>query len=166
LLNLSVSLDADRRRLIAIALGIFLFTFLTYYITGPDFDLRRLDVQNEGTPYGHQVNQANNILHGHLDFVPEHTRNLGTLERVMYDGKGFCFQPTDPEAWRVPDARFSPDCKIYTQHALGPALMVIPGVLVWGNGLNQVLVSIIFGAMTAPVVFLIPATSAPGCASC
>ncbi|HET9466663.1 MAG TPA: hypothetical protein VFO71_14090 [Gemmatimonadales bacterium] len=155
LLNLSVSLDADRRRLIAIALGIFLFTFFAYYITGPDFDLRRLDVQNEGTPYGHQVNQANNILHGHLDFVPEHTRNLGTLERVMYDGKGFCFQPGDPAAWRVPNARFSPDCKIYMQHSLGPALMVIPGILVWGNGLNQVLVSIIFGAMTAPVVFLI-----------
>jgi hypothetical protein len=41
------------------------------------------------------------------------------------------------------------------QHSLGPAIIVIPGVLIWGNGLNQILVSIIFGAMTAPVVFLV-----------
>ena len=59
------------------------------------------------------MNQANNLIHGHLDFVPEHTRNINTLERVMYDGEGFCFQPGDPQAALVTGARVSPDCKIY-----------------------------------------------------
>jgi hypothetical protein len=154
-LTWSLTLDTARQRVLAIAFAVFLFTFVIYYITGPDFDLFSLDIQNEGTPYAHQVNQANNIIHGHLDFVPEHTRNFNTLERVMYDGEGFCFKPEDPEAAKVTGARFSADCKIYMQHSLGPALIVIPGVLVWGNGLNQTLVSIIFGAMTAPVVFLV-----------
>ncbi len=73
----------------------------------------------------------------------------------MYDGEGFCFQPGDPKAAEVTGARFSEDCRIYMQHGLGPALIVIPGVLIWGNELNQVLVSIVFGAMTAVVVFLV-----------
>lgn len=155
LLNWEVTIDAARQRVIAIAVGLFLFTFAAYYVTGPDFGLLDMDVQNEGTPYAHQVNQANNIIHGHLDFLPQYTRNFNTLERVMYDGEGFCFRPGDPEAAKVTGARISPDCKTYMQHSLGPALIVIPGVLIWGNELNQVLVSIIFGAMTAPVVFLV-----------
>ncbi len=155
LLSWSIAWDTGRQRIVAIAVALFFFTFLAYYLTGPDFDLLSGDIQNQGTPYAHQVNQANNIIHGHLDFVPKYTSNLNTLERVMYDGKGFCFKPGDPEAAKVTGARFSPDCKIYMQHSLGPALIVIPGVLIWGNNLNQVLVSIVFGAMTAPVVFLV-----------
>jgi len=154
-LDWTISLDPGRQRVLAIAVGLFCFTFLAYYVTGPDFDLLGIAVQNDGTPYGHQVNQANNMLHGHLDFVPQHTRNFNTLERVMYDGEDFCFRPGDPEAAKVTGARISADCKTYMQHSLGPALIVIPGVLVWGSALNQVLVSIVFGAMTAPVVFLI-----------
>jgi hypothetical protein len=154
-LNWTIAWDASRQRVLAIAVALFFFTFLAYYLAGPDFGLLSVEVQNEGTPYAHQVNQANNLIHGHLNIVPEYTRNLNTLERVMYDGEGFCFQPGDPEAAKVTGARFSPDCKIYMQHSLGPALIVIPGVLIWGNHLNQILVSIIFAAMTAPVVFLV-----------
>lgn len=155
ILNWTFAGGIERQRVLAIAVALFFFTFLAYYLTGPDFDLLSVDVQNEGTPYAHQVNQANNLIHGHLDFVPEYTKNFNTLERVMYDGEGFCFKPGDPEAAKVTGARISPDCKTFMQHSLGPALMVIPGVLIWGNNLNQILVSIIFGAMTAPVVFLI-----------
>jgi len=155
ILNWTFAWGIERQRVLAIAVALFFFTFLAYYLTGPDFDLLGVDVQNEGTPYAHQVNQANNLIHGHLDFVPEYTKNFNTLERVMYDGEGFCFKPGDPEAAKVTGARISPDCKTFMQHSLGPALMVIPGVLIWGNNLNQILVSIIFGAMTAPVVFLI-----------
>ena len=154
-LNWTFAWGPERQRVLAIAAGLFVFTFLVYYLAGPDFDLLSADIQNEGTPYAHQVNQANNLIHGHLDFVPEYTNNINTLERVMYDGEGFCFQPGDPEAALVTGARFSPDCKIYMQHSLGPALIVIPGVLIWGNGLNQILVSLVFGAMTASVVFLV-----------
>ena len=134
----------ERQRTIAISLGLVLLTFAVYWYIGP-----------QETPYSHQVSQANNIIHGHLNFLPEHSKNLNTLERVMYDGEGFCFQPGDPEATKVTGARFSEDCQIFMQHALGPALMVLPGVLIWGNELNQTLVSVVIGAMTAPIVFAI-----------
>ncbi|MEO7666806.1 MAG: hypothetical protein ABIU97_07220 [Dehalococcoidia bacterium] len=134
----------ERTRHLAISIGLFLLTFAIYWYLGP-----------QETPYSHQVSQANNLIHGHLDFVPEHSKNLNTLERVMYDGEGFCFQPGDPEAEKVTGARFSEDCQIFMQHALGPALMVIPGVVVWGNGLNQTLVSVLIGALTAPIIFAI-----------
>ena len=126
-----------------IAVAFFLLTFAAYWYLGP-----------QETAYMHQVNQANNILNGHLDMVAEHTRNFNTLERVLYDGEGFCFPPGDPKAVEVTGARFSEDCKTYMQHSLGPALIVLPGVAIWGNELNQTLVSVIFGAMTAPIVFL------------
>ncbi len=107
------------------------------------------------TAFSFQVSQANNIVHGHLDMDPQHTRNFGIMERVLYDGDGFCFPPGDPQAELVAEPRFSEDCKTYMQHSIGPALMVIPGVLVWGNQLNQALVSVVIGALTAPLVFLV-----------
>ena len=107
------------------------------------------------TVYSFQVSQANNILHGHLDMDPQYTKNYGVLERVLYDGEGFCFPPGDPQAELVSDARSSEGCKTYMQHSLGPALVVLPGVLIFGVDLNQTLVSVIFAAMTAPLVFLV-----------
>jgi hypothetical protein len=107
------------------------------------------------TAYSYQVSQANNILHGHLDMDPLYTKNYGVLERVLYDGEGFCFPPGDPQAALVTEPRFSDDCKTYMQHSLGPAFAVLPGVLIFGVDLNQTLVSVIFAAMTAPIVFLV-----------
>jgi hypothetical protein len=141
-----ISLTEKRLRIASICVALFAVTFGLYWFLGP-----------QNTFYPHQVNQANNIIHGHLDQVPQYSKNLNTLERVMYDGQGFCFQPGDPEAATVVNPRFSANCKVYMQHSLGPAFIVIPGVLVWGNDLNQTLVSVIFGAMTAPIVFLIAA---------
>ncbi len=142
--NVGASALEERRQTVYISVALFLFTFAVYWFVGP-----------QETPYAHQVSQANNILHGHLDFLPEYSKNLNTLERVMFDGERFCFQPGDPEAAKVSGAHFSSDCKIYMQHSLGPAFLVLPGVAIWGNDLNQTLVSAIFGAMTAPILFAI-----------
>ncbi len=107
------------------------------------------------TAFSYQVSQANNLIHGHLDMDPQYTKNYAVLERVLYDGEGFCFLPGDPEAAKVSDPRFSEDCKTFMQHSLGPAFVVLPGVLIFGVDLNQTLVSVIFAAMTAPIVFLV-----------
>ena len=133
-----IVIDDERRRTIYISIALFLVTFGIYWFLGP-----------QETPYAHQVSQANNILHGHLDFVPQYSKNLNTLERVMFDGEDFCFQPGDPEAAKVTGAHFSKDCKVYMQPSLGPAFIVLPGVAIWGYDLNQTLVSVIFGAIRA-----------------
>jgi len=145
-LRLGDVMTEKRFRIATICFALFAFTFSIYWFLGP-----------QETPYSHQVNQANNILHGHLDLLPEYSRNYSTLERVLYDGEGFCFKPGDPEAQKVTNPRFSPSCKVYMQHSLGPAFIVLPGVAIFGNELNQTLVSVIFGAMLAPLVFLIAA---------
>jgi hypothetical protein len=145
-LGLNEVLTEKRLRIAAICVALFIVTFAVYWRLSP-----------QETAYPHQVNQANNIIHGHLDMDPQYTRNYNTLERVLYDGHGFCFSPGDPRASLVENPRFSPTCKTYMQHSLGPAFIVIPGVLVWGDDLNQTLVSVIFGAMTAPIVFLVAA---------
>lgn len=139
-------LTEKRQRIAAICVALFAVTFAIYWFGGP-----------QETPYAHQTNQANNILHGHLDMLPEYSRNYNTLERVLYDGEGFCFKPGDPEAAKVTNPRFSANCKVYMQHSLGPAFIVLPGVAIFGVDMNQTLVSVIFGAMLAPVVFLIAA---------
>ena len=67
----------------------------------------------------------------------QYTHNLNVLERVLYDGQGFCL-PLERSARRrrydalIPNARYSADCKHYMQHALGPAFMLVPLVLLFG----------------------------------
>lgn len=136
------TLDEARLRVIAVSVALFAATFLSYWYLGP-----------QETVYGFQVSQANNIIHGHLEMAPQYTKNLNILERVLYDGEGFCFPPNDPKAVEVENPRFSEDCKTYMQHSLGPAFMEIPGVLLFGNDLNQTLVSVVFAGMTAVVVY-------------
>ncbi|HET9477528.1 MAG TPA: hypothetical protein VFP63_08585 [Dehalococcoidia bacterium] len=145
----------------AISLAFAVLAFSVYWFLGP-----------KETAYSFQVSQANNIIHGHLDLRPEHTRNLGVLEQVLYDGHRFCLRPDQEnrlqdiveyvEAIRrgaSPDqARqlvISPTCKTYMQHSLAPSLVVIPGVLLWGKELNQTLVSAVIGALTAVVVYAV-----------
>jgi hypothetical protein len=146
---------------VAIGLAFAVLAFIAYWYLGP-----------QQTAYSFQVTQANNIVNGHLDLRPEHSLNLGILERVLYDGDRFCL-PVGDEA-KLPTiveyneaiaegatqdeaARsiISADCRLYMQHSLGPSLMVIPGVLVWGKELNQAAVSAVIGAFTAVVVWAI-----------
>lgn len=139
---------SERARLFGTSLAVFVFTFLVYYLTGP-----------VNTPYDFQLSQANNIIHGHLDMTAEYTHNLNILERVLYDGKGFCLPINDPRGPEIdaliPNARFSADCKHYMQHSLGPAFLLIPLVLIFGMTVSQALVSAIVGAAGAVVVFAI-----------
>lgn len=136
----------DRRRLIRINAVIFLLTFLAYWLAGP---MR--------TEYDFQLSQANNIIHGHLDMTEQYTHNLGVLERVLYDGIGFCIPLNDPRgpdrAQMVENPRITADCRHYMQHSLGPALLLIPLVLVDGLDVNQTMVSAFFGALTALIAF-------------
>lgn len=111
------------------------------------------------TPYDFQLSQANNLIHGHLDMTEEYTRNLNVLERVLYDGQGFCLPLNDPRGPEIdaliPNARFSADCRHYMQHALGPAFMLAPLIVLFGPDINQTLVSALLGGLTAVIVYAI-----------
>lgn len=112
-----------------------------------------------GTAFDFHVTQANNLLHGHLDLVEEHSRNLNVLERVLYDGTGFCLPENDPRgpdaAAQIVDPRISADCRHYMQHSVGPALLLLPFVAVWGLSLSTPLLFSLFGALAAPLALSI-----------
>lgn len=139
---------SDRRRVIAVSLALFIVTFLVYWLLGPG-----------KTPYDFQLSQANNLIHGHLDMTEQYTHNLNVLERVLYDGKGFCLPLNDPRGPDVdaliPNARYSADCRNYMQHALGPAFMLVPLVVLFGPDINQTLISALFGGLTAVIIYAI-----------
>lgn len=145
----------------AISLALAALAFSVYWFLG-----------TKETVYSFQVSQANNLIHGHLDLRPEYSKNLGVLEQVLYDGHRFCLPPgqedrlqniveyveaieggASPEQAR--QLVISPACKTYMQHSLGPSFVVLPGVLVWGKDLNQTLVSVIIGALTAVIVYAV-----------
>ncbi len=139
------AITADERgRVVTICLALFALTLLVYWTLGP-----------QETAFPHQVNQANNLIHGHVDLLPEYTLNPQNVERSLYDGQGFCYPPGDPQIHTVPGVRVTPDCKTYLMYSPGPAFLAVPGVAIWGNSLNQTLLSVLFGAATAPIVFLI-----------
>ena len=127
---------------------VFLLTFLVYWLLGPFT-----------TAYDFQLSQANNLIHGHLDMTEEYTRNLGVLERVLFDGEGFCLPANDPRgpepATLVENPRLTADCRTFMQHSLGPALLLVPLVAIFGLSASQVLVSALVGALTAVVVYAI-----------
>ena len=139
-------LSDDKRRVVRLSVVLFLATFLIYWLMGP---LR--------SAFDFQLSQANNIVHGHLDLVEEYSHNLGILERVLYDGEGFCLPIDDPRgdaaAKEIENPRFSADCKHYMQHSLGPALLQVPLAFLFGLTVNQTLVSAFIGALTAPIAF-------------
>ncbi|MEO8458054.1 MAG: hypothetical protein ABI559_09600 [Chloroflexota bacterium] len=134
----------ERRNVIAICVALFLFTFLIYWGLGA-----------RSTTYPHQVSQANNLLHGHLDFLPQYTVHPENLERSMFDGTSYCYAPGDPQIPTVPNVRVTSDCKTYMQYSFGPVFVALPGVAVFGMDFNQTLLSVLIGALTAPIVFLI-----------
>ncbi|MEK7248140.1 MAG: hypothetical protein AAB092_06665, partial [Chloroflexota bacterium] len=138
------AISEERQRTIGICLALMVVVFAVYWFAGP-----------KETAYSYQTSQANNLLHGHLDLLPEYSRNIEVLERVLYDGKGYCYPPGDARAYQAPGTPETPDCKTYMQHSFGPAFMVLPGVLIFGKEMNQTLVSVVIAAMNAPIVFLV-----------
>ena len=143
------ALTAERRKLLRADLLVFLVTVLVYWGLGP-----------KTTAYDYQLSQANNILHGHLDMSDEYTRNLGVLERVLYDpAVGFCLPLNDPRAPGSiednPGVPMTAGCKNYMQHSLGPALLLLPFAFVFGLDVNQTLLSALVGGLTALLAFAI-----------
>jgi hypothetical protein len=146
------ALTPERRRLLRANALVFMVTFLVYWALGP-----------HSTPYDYQLSQANNIIHGHLDMTEQYTRNLRVLERVLYDGQGFCLPIDDPRAPESyadnPDAPITANCRNYMQHSLGPALMLVPVAMIWDIDVGsssspvQPLISAIFGGLTALFAF-------------
>lgn len=136
------------RRVIGVGAGLFLFTFAIYWALGP-----------KQTAFDYQLSQANNIIHGHLDLTAEYTHNLGVLERVLYDGVGFCLPLDDPRgpgpATQIENPRITAGCKTYMQHSLGPAFLLVPLALIWGLDVDQTLVSVLLAALIAPLVYAI-----------
>jgi hypothetical protein len=139
---------SERSRAVGVSLALFVVTFLAYWLLGPF-----------ATAYDFQLSQANNLVHGHLDMTAEYTHNLNVLERVLYDGQGFCLPLNDPRGPEhdalIPNPRYSADCKHYMQHALGPAFLLVPLVVLFGPDFSQTLVSALLGAFTAVIVYAI-----------
>jgi hypothetical protein len=141
-------LTEERKYALRASVLVFLATFLIYWALGP-----------HKTAYDFQLSQANNIVHGHLDMTAEYTRNLTILERVLYDGEGFCMPVNDPRGPAsyedVVNPRITANCKSYMQHSLGPALLLVPLVMVSGLDVNQTLISAIIGGLAAVFAFAI-----------
>jgi hypothetical protein len=139
---------AERAYLLRANVAIFLLTFVVYWTFGP-----------HQTAYDYQLSQANNIVHGHLDMTEEYTHNLSVLERVLYDGQGFCLpvnDPRGPESYQdIVNPRITANCKSYMQHSLGPALLLVPLAFLFGLAVNQTLISALVGALAALFVFAI-----------
>jgi len=141
-------LTEERQYAIKASILVFVATFLVYWSLGP-----------HKTAYDYQLSQANNMIHGHLDMTEEYTHNLRVLERVLYDGQGFCLpvnDPRGPESYAdVVNPRITANCLNYMQHSLGPAIMLIPFAFLFGLDVNQTLISCVIGAMAAVVAFAI-----------
>lgn len=131
-----------------IGAALFVLTVLVYWVLGA-----------QQTAFDYQLSQANNLVHGHLDMTAEYTRNLHLLERVLYDGEGFCLPLDDPRgeqaAALIENPRFSADCRHYMQHSLGPAFILVPLALVWGLEVNQNMISVLMGGLTTLLVWAI-----------
>ncbi len=131
-----------------VAAALFALVVLVYWVLGP-----------QQSAFDFQLSQANNLIHGHLDMTAEYTRHLGILERVLFDGTGFCLPVDDPRsaeaAALIENPRFSDNCLHYMQHSLGPAFLLVPLALVWGLDVNQTLISVIIAGLTAVLVWAI-----------
>jgi hypothetical protein len=145
-LTSGTALSDERGRILRYSVALFLFTFLVYWLAGP-----------MKTAYDFQLSQANNLIHGHLDMDPQYTHNLNVLERVLFDGKGFCLPLDDPRAAQqntyTIDVEHTASCLQYMQHSLGPAFLLAPLALIFGLTVNQTMVSAFIGALAAPVVW-------------
>lgn len=140
--------ESARVRTLAAAAIVVLLTLAGYWLLGP-----------RSTPYDFQLSQANNIIHGHLEMTPEHTRNLNLLERVLFDGEGFCLPTEDPrgdQRHELPaETRVTDDCRHYMQHSLGPALLLVPLVSLGGMDVNQTVVSVLIAGLASLIAFVI-----------
>lgn len=130
-------LTTPRGRTIALTLFFFLLALLVYFLTSE----RPLDANNPRSlvdvifdfrvprpPTANMpVRLADAFLHGRLDIA--NGEQLPWLDWAFYEGKYYMLEPPMT------------------------ALVVLPGVLLYGLDLNQTLVSVVIGSLTAAVVF-------------
>jgi len=115
-------------------------TLVVYYFTAFHYEGQSgslVDAFLDGpsqAPHNHPVRLADAFLHGRLD-VANGKDLIGFLD--------FACQP-------YPCAEGS---KYYPLEPPGTALVILPGVLLFGLNINQTLVSIVIGAITAGVVY-------------
>jgi hypothetical protein len=129
--------------IVALSLAVFLVTLVVYGLSNANLSDRLLP---RDSPYVHHVNQANAMIHGRLDIDPQYAKNANLLERAI-DDEWF----DDIEQGITP-----PPCgqiKCYLTHPPMPAIMLMPLVAIWGLGVNQTIISVILGAITAVLVF-------------
>ena len=79
----------------------------------------------QDTVYINHVYQADAFLHGRLDLGQDYP----WLELIFWDGK------------------------VYESHPPVPSIIIMPGVALFGQALNQTLVSVVIGSLCAPLVF-------------
>lgn len=123
----------------ALTIGFFLLAFLIYDITAPGkinftapAPLPEIFPEPANTNFNHPLRLADAFLHGRLDVA--NAKELGHLDWAIY--------PKD-----------DPDAKYYPLEPPGTALVVLPGVAIYGLALNQSLVSVVIGALNISVVF-------------
>jgi len=112
----------------AIAGIFFLGTLLIYYVTYAGV-----------TVHDPPVRLADNFLHGRID-IAGGAELTGFLDMACPDAPPHCDEP---------------GTKAYPLEAPGTALVVLLGVAIWGITINQTLISVVIGAMTAAVVWLL-----------
>ena len=120
---------------ICVIVTLFVYYFTAFHYEGSSVPL--VDAFLDGpsqAPHNHPVRLADAFLHGRLD-VANGKDLLGFLD--------FACQP-------YPCAEGS---KYYPLEPPGTALVILPGVALFGLNINQTLVSIVIGAITAGVVY-------------
>jgi hypothetical protein len=123
----------------------FLLTLAVYWLSNAQLGDRLIP---RDSPYVHHVNQANALLHGRLDIDPQYAKNPNLLERALEDEllddvkRGI----TPPPCGEV---------KCYLTHPPMPAILLMPFVAIWGLDVNQTVISVLLGAVTAVLVYLV-----------
>ncbi len=122
--------ENPRAAILGVAAFFCALVFLVYWYAGP-----------QGTPYLNLVNQANAFLHGRLDIVPEHAKNVNLIEKACnaFEADGSC----------------RPGEKLYITHPPMPAIILLPVVALFGLDINATLVSVVIAALTVPIVFAV-----------
>lgn len=114
---------------------LFLLALSVYWFSNVPFGEQFAPRQ---TAYVNHINQAYSFLHGKLEL----TDRFYITEPALYDGENTCIEGT-------------PGCKYYLTHPPMPAIVLMPGVALFGPGINATLVSAVVGALSAPLVFAI-----------
>jgi hypothetical protein len=119
----------------------------------------------------HFVYLADSYLHGTVEMrvPPPHGNDWATVETIeLRNGdryRGFWWNRAEREFWATTDEfyRFEADelrghtttRQHYVSFPPGPAVLMLPGVVIWGMKFNDVLFTVLFGALNFPLFYLV-----------